>query len=250
MILARIEEKLARPGLLGLLGQKSESKFQKALESYFRILGRKVVMLELEKLAEHGVHAKHAVQMRLHNTLRVTSPLLKATLEAGIKDGMLKSNKVHHFAEAEDGTDNSDFIVAEDAAQYASQRAGELVTGINDTSQQLIADAVEQGIEDQLGVPGTASLIRAALEDMTTYRSQLIATTEMNDAMSEGMLRKLGSIGIAYKQWIAATACCDDCADNDDASPIPIDELFPSGDLRPPAHPNCRCAIAGAAAPE
>ena len=33
-------------------------------------------------------------------------------------------------------------------------------TGINDTTQQLIASAVETGIEDSLGVDGTARLIR------------------------------------------------------------------------------------------
>ena len=31
---------------------------------------------------------------------------------------------------------------------------------------------------------------------------------------------------------------------------IPVDDDFPSGDERPPAHPNCRCAVTGARAPE
>jgi hypothetical protein len=39
---------------------------------------------------------------------------------------------------------------------------------------------------------------------------------------------------------------CEICIENDDAGAIPIDELFPSGDLRTPFHPNCRCAVVGA----
>lgn len=253
MILARIEEKLKRPGLLGRIGKQHENQLAKHLESYFRVLGRKVAALHLPQMAQ--VHDKklvrHAVEMRLHNTLRTLSPLLKSTLQTAIHDAVLASNKIHHFSEAdEDPTAGDNVIVAEQAQQYAAQQAGELVTGINDTSQQMIADAIEQGIDQQLGVQGTAGLLSDLFDSFSNYRSRLIATTEMNDAMSEGMLIKLGALGVAYKQWIAATACCDACADNDDASPIPIDDVFPSGDDRPPAHPNCRCALAGARAPE
>jgi len=251
--LTAIVETLKRPGLLGVLGQRSEKRLQKGLEAYFHILGRKVAGLNLEQLAHDSPgHVKHVVEMRLHNTLRTTSPLLKAALEAGIQDAMLKTNHIHHYSEAAEDDTSTDYLglTGQEAADYASQRAGPLVTGINATTQQLIADAIETGIEDMLGVQGTGKLLRDTLESMSTYRSQMIATTEMNDAMSEAMMRKLGSIGVAYKQWIAATACCDDCADNDDASPIPIDEAFPSGDMRPPAHPNCRCAVAGAQAPD
>lgn len=252
MNLTSLVETLARPGLLGLIGQQSEKRLQQALEAYFRVLGRKVVALDLPSLAHshESKLVKHAVKMRLHNTLRITKPLLQSILEAGIKHAMLATNNIHHFAEAEGDPVNGDYVLASDiASEYASQYAGELVTGINDTTQNLIADAIKQGIDDQLGVQGTASLLSSTLDSMTSYRSQMIATTEMNNAMSEGMLQKLTGLGIEYKQWITATQCCDECAENEDESPIPIDEDFSSGDARPPAHPLCRCAIAGAAAP-
>ncbi len=94
----------------------------------------------------------------------------------------------------------------------------------------LIADAVEQGIEENLGVDGTAQLIRQTLDDMTRSRSRVIASTEMNDAFSEAAMRKLGRLGVEYKQWITSPGnVCDECTENEDASPIPLDEDFPSG---------------------
>ncbi len=253
MNLANIVETLKRPGLLGVVGLRAEKRMQQALEAYFGVLGKKIVSLNLEKLSADTTDVlRHSVELRTHNTLRILSPLLKACFETGIHDAMLDTNHIHHMAEASDDplSEELPLITSDEAALYASIRAGELVTGINQTTQALIADAIQQGIDENLGVQGTSSLLRDALDGMTTYRSRLIASTEMNDAMSEAMLRKLDRIGVEYKQWITATQCCDECAENEDESPIPIDELFSSGDARPPAHPNCRCAISGALAPQ
>jgi len=248
--LTELLETLARPGLLGLVGKTVEKRAQAHLAMYFRILARRVVGLGLERLAEtHDKNlVRQAVEMRLHNTLRLLTPLLQTTLQTELHQAMLAADKIHHFAEAEG--DPPPMLTGEEAALYASVRAGELVSGINDTTQQLIADAVEQGIEDSLGVNGTAQLIRSVLEDMTVSRSQMIASTEMNDAFSQATMRKLDRLGVEYKQWITSPGnVCDECTENEDASPIPLEENFPSGDDAPPAHPNCRCAVTGARAP-
>jgi Phage Mu protein F like protein len=257
-LLTELTEKLGRPGLLGLAGRRIEKRCRAELKAYFTHLVREIIGLHLERLVEHATKetAKHSVEISVANVLRHRTPLLKAILESNIAEAMLKADKIHHFAEADDLSDEPDvepfpaMLSGDEAALYASVRAGELVSGINDTTQQLIASAVETGIEDSLGVDGTARLIRQVADAMTVRRSQMIASTEMNDAFSEAALRKLNRLGIEWKQWITATACCDECADNEDASPIPIDEDFPSGDPRPPAHPNCRCAVTGARAPE
>ena len=49
--------------------------------------------------------------------------------------------------------------------------------------------------------------------------------------------------GVELVEWLVADPC-DDCQENADASPIGIDEVFPSGDTEPPAHPNCVCDLA------
>lgn len=255
-MLATLIEKLKRPGILGVAGMNAERDFRRALMNYFQILGRRVAALKLEALVDtHEKNlARQAVEMRLHNTLRTLTPLLTQTIEAALTDGMMRADKNHHFAEAEGDPifpDPPPMLTGEEAALWASVHAGELVSGINDTTQELIADAVEQGIEDSLGVNGTARLIRSTLEDMTVVRSQMIASTEMNAAFSEATMRKLDRLGVEYKQWITSPGnVCDECSENEDASPIPLDDDFPSGDPAPPAHPNCRCAVTGARAPD
>jgi len=253
-MLAQLIETLSRPGLLGIVGRTAEKRLTRALEAYFRTLGRHVITLNLEGLSQHDPQLlQHALGMRLHNTLRILTPLLKTTLEVAIQDAMLKTNSIHHFSEAAGDNPLTDeppaLITSEEAAQYASERSAELVTGINDTTRSLLQDAIEQGLRDQLSSDQTARLIRQTFQDMTIQRSRLIATTEMADAMSEAMLRKLDRLGIEYKRWILSPEACDICEENAAQGAIPVDDDFESGDDRPPAHPNCRCAVVGARAP-
>jgi hypothetical protein len=262
--LEQLIESMGRPGLLGLVGRTVEKRAQKHLAMYFRILGRRVAALGLESLVEtqDKTVVRHAVEMRVGNTIRTMTPVLQVILQTELHQAMLAAGKIHHLAEADPNDPNvPDFpdpppllppmMTGEEAALWASVHAGELIPGINDTTQALIADAIEQGIEDSLGVPGTARLLRSVLDDMGVSRSEMIASTEMNAAFSEATMRKLDRLGIEYKQWITSPGnVCDECSENEDASPIPLDEDFPSGDPAPPAHPNCRCAVTGARAPE
>src|SRR5262249_4594948 len=156
---------------------------QKDLESYFQSLGKKIEALNLERLVEHNTKeiAVHAAEMKLGHVIRTANPVLKDLLALHIQAAMLSGQHVHHFAEAADDPLTTDgFEITSDvAALYASVHAGELVTGIDDTTQQLIADIIEKGIEQNLGVDGTSQLLRQLFQDMSSYRSRLIATTEM-----------------------------------------------------------------------
>ena len=63
------------------------------------------------------------------------------------------------------------------------------------------------------------------------------------------MIKKLG---IEYKQWIT-TNPCDICVACGAVGVVPMDYDFPHQGLdpkRPPAHPNCRCALAPAISPD
>jgi hypothetical protein len=259
-VISEIIETLKRPGLLGLVGSRIEKRARRDLELYFSHLGRKIAALELERAVEHNTKeaARHAVEIGISNTLRLATPLLRSTLEVNIHDALIAANKIHHFAEADDFDNDplGDFstltpgpITSDEASLYASIRAGELVSGINATTQEKIADAIATGIEDNLGVDGTARLIRATLADMTRLRSTTIARTEMNDAFSEATIRKLNRLGVEYKRWILSPDACPICEDNNAQGAIPVDDSFDSGDDRPPAHPNCKCALVGARPP-
>jgi hypothetical protein len=73
-------------------------------------------------------------------------------------------------------------------------------------------------------------------------RAETIARTESVNAFGKGLQvfgQKSGAIG---KEW-QDNGAVDVCKDNADAGVIPIDDLFPSGDSEPAAHPNCRCIM-------
>jgi hypothetical protein len=262
--LAAFLEKAQRPGLLGLLGKMVQNRCERDLKQYFRALGQRIVEMRLESLAEPGrgisaEHARHAVGMRMHNLLRSRQPLLKAFLHTNIVEAITQANKISVLAEADDDTPDdtpidtpvTDFLgmSGEDAATYAAQKVDSLITGIDATSLQAIGDAVSTGISERLGVPGTARLIKAATDGMATYRAEMIAATEMNDAMSQAFLKKLVRNAIDYKQWILGPNPCAECEENAAEGPIPVDDDFQSGDDAPPLHPQCVCAVAGARAP-
>lgn len=78
-------------------------------------------------------------------------------------------------------------------------------------------------------------------------RARTIARTEINTAQNYG--KQIGWEA-AYgegamspntmKQWQIASGACDICAPYSGIR-VPVMQPFPTGDLMPPAHPNCRC---------
>lgn len=135
------------------------------------------------------------------------------------------------------------------AADYAAKRSASLVRGLDKTTRELLRQAIEEGIRDKLGVDGLGRLIRQTVLDMSTYRSRMIASTEMNDAFSQAALEKMKKIGIEFKRLVLAPGACKICIANAAAGPIPVDQAFESGEQRTPFHPWCRCAVVGSRAP-
>lgn len=254
--LAEFLEKAQRPGLLGLVGKTVQKRCQRDLETYFKALGKRVVEMKFEALADpdRGIgaeHAGHAVTMRMHNLLRNRRPLLTALLQVNIISAIETANKISLVAEAEADADEPPVteypgMTADQAAAYAAEQVNDTIVGIDATTLESVADAVSAGISQRLGVPGTAKLIKDVVDGMSTWRAEMIASTEMNDAMSQAYLGKLKRNAVEMKQWILGPNACDQCVDNAEASPIPVDDDFPSGDDAPPAHPKCVCAVAGA----
>lgn len=130
-----------------------------------------------------------------------------------------------------------------EASQFAAQNAARLVTGINQQTKERMAQLVARGIRDKLGVEGTGRLIRRELLDMSVRRSNLIATTEINDAMSEAMLRKMQQRNAPGKATVLSIRPCPICINNNRAGAIAVAEPFPSGHQRPPFHPDCACTL-------
>lgn len=256
----RLLERAARPGVLGLAGQALENRTRVDLGLYFRHLGQSLDKLNLGNLAtnEHSEEiVRMTVNMSLNNILRRVTPDLLLILTVALQTAMMRADKIDVLAEAVKARPtivDKVGLTAEDAANYAASKAGELIKGINDTTRQKIADTIVNGIKEQKGVEAVGQDIRSLMSDMSLSRSRIIASTEINDAMSEATLRKLKRLDVTYKQLITSDDACPICGSIEDAGPVPTDEPFVDEDGeeydRTPIHVGCRCATTGARAPE
>jgi SPP1 gp7 family putative phage head morphogenesis protein len=114
---------------------------------------------------------------------------------------------------------------------------------IDKTSVDLLSSAVANTYESGGSYEEVVSAIRGKFGEFSTYRAEMIAQTELNDAYAQGVLefgRQTGALG---KSWEPDGEACPICLDNADQGTIPIDDDFASGDDAPPAHPNCDCSL-------
>ena len=131
----------------------------------------------------------------------------------------------------------------QDAINYAREHTASLVKGLNDETRAQIQEVIENAIKEKRGIDGLSRDLRQVFDDMSMNRSQVIARTETCDALESAFMDRSRDLGVTGKEWIV-TDPCDICQANGDAGAIGINETFPSGDMRPPQHPNCRCALA------
>jgi len=131
----------------------------------------------------------------------------------------------------------------QEAIDYASKHTATLIKGLNDETANRMRTVISNAIKEKRGIDGLARDIRKQFNDMSRVRSQTVARTETCDALENSFMDRAKDLGVTGKEWIV-TDPCPICEANGNAGIIPINDLFPSGDLRPPAHPNCRCALA------
>ncbi len=124
------------------------------------------------------------------------------------------------------------------AIKYAREHCSKLILNIDEETKKLIASVISDGIENKRGIDGLARDIRNLFDDMSKARAQVIARTETCDALEQAFMDRADTMGITGKEWIV-TDPCEICAANEAVGVIPIGDPFPSGDDRPPAHPNC-----------
>lgn len=122
------------------------------------------------------------------------------------------------------------------------QLAGQ-VQDISDTTRQAIQDLIGQGAAEGWGPDRLARAIRDAGITASASRADAISRTESATAYTQGSLLAYADSGVvAATEWLATDPCpiCAPLAGQVSA----LGSLFPGGYSGPPAHPNCRCALA------
>lgn len=149
----------------------------------------------------------------------------------------------------------------EEAASAGAKLAGELVGGsttvavkahaVEDLAEELgksIAEPLRQRLElafrsDDEETSELADALGAAYREWKTQRIEAVARDQLAAAFSRGSYLAMGQGTVLT--WVVSDAegPCPDCEDNALAGQQPKGEPWPTGQLYPPAHPGCRCAL-------
>lgn len=112
--------------------------------------------------------------------------------------------------------------------------------GFSDTTLNDIGNAVGEAI--YLGLDAKRSAKNIMNHVANPARALTIAITEQNRAISQATQTRYREAGLTQMEWLVFDPC-KICAQNE-GQVVDIGRPFASGDMRPPAHPNCRCALA------
>ena len=123
--------------------------------------------------------------------------------------------------------------------QSLLDHAQETIDGISSTKLDRIGTILSQALAEGVTPKQVSIMVDQVVND--AQQALVIAQTEMSRAVVQSELAQYRDSGVEMVEWLVADPC-EDCAVNEDASPIPIDEDWPNGDA--PVHPNCMCDIA------
>lgn len=124
------------------------------------------------------------------------------------------------------------------------KRSTFLIDSMDETALDSLRVAITDGLERDLTMSELQSAIHAKFEDeIGPYRAEMITRTEFANAATLVSKETYTQNGVETWTWVQPEGDDDDiCTDNDGES-VPIGDEFPSGDDRPPAHPNCKCDV-------
>lgn len=141
-------------------------------------------------------------------------------------------------------------IITEDGMHVGLQRLlaakGITIKSLGQKSLDDLARVLADGIEEGMSPQQLAKAIRGRLD--VPARAHMIAVTEMSRAVSAATLDSYRERGVKATEWFTAEddRVCVICDGNAAAGAVGLGYLYPSGDVMPPAHPNCRCSLAPA----
>jgi hypothetical protein len=269
-------KKLAKAGkqpvALGFTGKEltaARAEYQKALVQFFAEAGQAYAdgiadQLPTAKLAkadwqtDPDEEAQKIIDKVDYKGWGEFQDASQKAIERAAADGGIKA-----LANVGFGQPDTDMLSQVDgrAVEYAKQRGAELVGkrvddlgnvvdnpnpawAIDDATRTMLRGTVTEAVEQGW----SRNQLKAAIMDDYAFsagRAKMIARTELNTAFVEGNLAGYKAAAVPFKQWVlgdlhGAMDPCDLAAKD---GVIPFDELFSSGDMAPPAHPNCTCTL-------
>lgn len=225
------------------------NRLERELVEYFKSLATAFDYSKLDSL--YNKHIKESIGSEAEDIVDPILKVLKATLLQRLNSHLLViylsgQAEMISWGKTKGGIPLSyEGPPIQSAIKWAEKHCATLVTNMDTETKSKLAKIISEGIDNKRGIPGLARDIRTEFADMSKFRSQMIARTETADALSQASLESMQDMGIEGKEWVVNNPC-EICAANGDEGVIPVSQAFSSGDMAPPAHPNCVCAIAPA----
>lgn len=117
-----------------------------------------------------------------------------------------------------------------------------ILLGITSTQLDDLASLLSDGSDGDTSSDDLANDIQNLADSQGVIAT--ISATELARAVSQAALASYMDMGVHTVSWLTAPSdVCRVCEDNAGAGDLLLGTPFPSGDLTPPAHPNCRCVL-------
>lgn len=136
-----------------------------------------------------------------------------------------------------------------DATAWAEKHAADMLTSdgsggeLADATRNMIRRTLAKAVKDKLTDEQIADLL-ANDYAFSPERAELIARTEVRNAVGAGALAGAQRVGMKIKKWFTTDNdnACPLCLENAAAGWIPINQAFPAGAEAPLQHPRCQCS--------
>lgn len=191
--------------------------FERALADYFKLVGSSIT---LDAIAAGKVDLS-ALDRELAASLE---PLIAESLRAGALVGYGKL-----------GRDSDLFDVVPQEALRIVQERGNLVSDlVGRTTEEAVARAIQEGVEQQLSQREVQKLVQGALSEASPHRAEMIARTEVAYAQGAGSTAAWTEAGIEQHRWLLAPDACSIChalvdklgREGRESAAVPIGEPF------------------------
>lgn len=141
---------------------------------------------------------------------------------------------------------NGAFDVANPRARdWMASHALEGAKSVVGTIRESVRDVLTAGIANGSTIDDIAAGI-SEFFDGVNWRATRVARTEVISSYAEGSMEGYRQSGVVKgKAWaiIDDDRVDDECVANAEQGTIGLDDVFASGDMAPPVHPNCRCSV-------
>lgn len=118
-----------------------------------------------------------------------------------------------------------------------------LIQSVNDTTKKMLSKIISEGKSKGLTNEEVADQITEQIPTITANRADVIARTEIANALGTARLDEYKRRGVEKKRWVVVEDIGDQCGEFAALGTVDIDYEFEPGVLQEPAHPNCRCYV-------